>query len=330
MTAGWAFRLTCAGQALVVALGGGVAIARQTAHPSAPAVRTSSHPAAGGHNEARARQEADRLLSLTRVPDGARSIQQPPRLLSGPVMGTPMVTTIVIRSAYWHVPMSYSATLAWLQTHPPRDLTQTGSGGGIEGPDGSASGYDYSEMPSPTWQSAELEVAATADGDGSAIRADALVVWLDPKPVRDTADGTRVRVSVDGSCPSSDRGVVGVRNYGQRLTDRLLPDAQPWRGLVCWYDGGNGDVFGLVSTKRLDARQAASLADALRRLPLSHTDGGMQSCPMDDGAAAIVALAYPGVDDVDVWVTLNGCAFVSNGRIVTAAGTIPELIKRYR
>jgi hypothetical protein len=56
----------------------------------------------------------------------------------------------------------------------------------------------------------------------------------------------------------------------------------------------------------------------MARLPLSHTDGAVVHCPMDDGSAEILALAYPGRPDVDLWIKLNGGASVSNGYI--AAG----------
>ena len=326
-----AFRLACAVQAVVLAVGGVVALTRESGHHAPVAVtKMATRPAAGRSNKDRARQEAAWLLSLTRVPDGARPTSHPPRLLSGPIIGTPAVSSLVIRSSSWWVPMSYSATLAWLQAHPPRGLTLSSSGGGVEGPDGSASGYGYSDVPVAGLQSADLEVGVTADGNGSAIRADAVVVWLDPKPVRDTATGTRLHVIVDGNCPSSDRGVVGVRNDGHRLGDRLLPAARPTRGLLCRYNGGNGAALQLLKQTRMNAAQAESLADAIRRLPLSHVDGGVVNCPMDDGAAAVVALSYADATDVDVWVQLSGCAYVSNGEIVASAGSVPELVTQTR
>ena len=327
-----AFRLACAAQALIVAIGGGVAAARESGHhASRTALKVTTRPVADGHNtKEQAQREADWLLSVTRLPEGAHALRRPPRILSGPILGTPAVSSLVIRSGYWRVPMSYSATLAWLRAHPPRELTLSGWGGGVAGPDGSASGYVFSDVPTASWQSADLEVGVTADGDGSAIRADATVVWLDPKPVRDDGTGARLHVTADGTCPSNDRGVVGVRNDGERLSDQLLPDAQPKRALVCRYAGLNGNRFGLLAATRLDGTHARALAEAIRRLPLSHTDGGITSCPGDDGGVAIVALSYAGSADVDLWVALEGCAFVSNGQIVTGAGPVRELILHLR
>jgi hypothetical protein len=224
--------------------------------------------------------------------------------------------------------MSYSATLAWIAAHPPRDLIQSGTAG-TDGPAGSTAGYGYSDRPTTSWASADLDVGVAPDGDGSVIRADAVVVWLDPKPIRDTTTGQRLHVTVTGGCPASDRGVVGVRNDDQRLHDRLLPEGQPSGALVCRYDGANGKPFALRKTTRLDAGSATTVADAVRRLPLSHADGGVHGCPSDDGAAAIVVLAFPGSGDVDVRVKMNGCSVVSNGYIVTASRDVPDVLEQY-
>jgi hypothetical protein len=158
------------------------------------------------------------------------------------------------------------------------------------------------------------------------IRADGVVVWLDPKPMRDVADGRRVHVTVSGGCPTDDRGVVGVRNDDPVLGHRMLPDANPARGLVCRYEGLNGKPFALLKSRRLDATHAALLADEVGRLPLSHTDGGETSCPMDDASMAILVFSYAGSDDIDLWVAINGCSFVANGSIVAAAGPLRGIV----
>ncbi len=51
----------------------------------------------------------------------------------------------------------------------------------------------------------------------------------------------------------------------------------------------------------------------MARKSLSHPVGPIGSCLMDDGSAEMIALAYPGRPDVDLWVKLNGCLGVSNG-----------------
>jgi hypothetical protein len=101
------------------------------------------------------------------------------------------------------------------------------------------------------------------------------------------------------------------------LTQRLLPPGQPTAGLRCRNDGLNGHPWHLVATQRLTAAAARQTARSMASRPLSHTDGGSVGCPMDDGAAEVVALAYPGHPDIDLWVKLNGCGGVSNGYITT-------------
>jgi hypothetical protein len=52
------------------------------------------------------------------------------------------------------------------------------------------------------------------------------------------------------------------------------------------------------------------------RTRLSHALDGVTHCPMDDGAAEVIALSYRGRPDVDLWVPLNGCGGISNGYIM--------------
>jgi len=49
-------------------------------------------------------------------------------------------------------------------------------------------------------------------GQVSVIRVDAVIVWLDPRPVRSGPGARPVRVTMAGSCPATDRGVTGVTN----------------------------------------------------------------------------------------------------------------------
>ncbi len=148
------------------------------------------------------------------------------------------------------------------------------------------------------------------------IRVDAVIVWLDPRPVPSGPGAHPVRVTVTGGCPRTDRGVTGVSNPSAGLRRLLLPPGQPTAGLRCRYDGLNGHPWHLVAAQPLSAHAAGQAARSIARLPLSHPDGGSVSCPMDDGSAAVLALAYPGRPDIDLWIKLNGCGGVSNGYIM--------------
>lgn len=235
-------------------------------------------------------------------------------------MGTPAARSLVDKLRVWRVPLSFPAAQAWLAAHRPRGLRQDGSmtSGTVTGGT-DMTGRSYRGLSSPAWQSADLEIGVARSGHrASVIRADAVIVWLDPRPVPSGPGSHPVRVTIARGCPASDRGVTGVTNPGAGLTDRLLPAGQPAAGLVCRYDGLNGRPFHLVSAHRLNARGAMRLASQMARLPLSHVDGGWVHCPMDDGSAEVIALAYPGRPEIDLWMKLNGCRYVSNGHIRAA------------
>ena len=305
----------------VVATGCGTA--RLPAHPpGAPASSRAGRIATAAGNRAAARAEAARLLSLARVPPGAVRLDRPPRSLSGPALGRPEVASLVDRVLAWRVGLPFTVVQAWLSAHAPRGLRPDGSASGGDAITGQATMADagYRGPASRAWQSADLEIStAPAGPDASVIRVDALVVWLDPRPVPSGQGAHPVRVTVTGGCPATDRGVTGVANTGAGLTRRLLPPGQPTAGLRCRYDGLNGHPWHLAAATQLTAPAAQRAARSMTRLPLSHPDGAAVSCPADDGSAEILALAYPGRPDIDLWISLNGCGGVSNGHI-TAGG----------
>ena len=230
-------------------------------------------------------------------------------------MGTPSVESLVDRSLSWRLRMPVSQAIAWLQAHHPRGLAQDGS----FGPGwGEAIGYSYAGHSSRAWESADLEVEVTQAGGASVLRADAVVVWLDPAPVPDNGSGPRVHLNVTASCPASDKSTGGVTNKGSELRRRLLPAGAPTAGLECRYYGMNGHPWQLRAQTRLTAAAASRLANSIQRVSLSHPVGGITSCPMDDGSAEIIALSYAGRPTVDLWVTLNGCRSIANGFIATS------------
>ena len=213
--------------------------------------------------------------------------------------------------------MPISQAIAWLQSHHPRGLSPDGSATSSGPVEASLTGYSYAGHSSPSWQSADLEVEVAQAGGASVLRADAVVVWLDPVPVADTAHGRRVHLGVAAGCPATDNSIVGVTNEGADLRRQLLPAAAPKAGLECRYYGGNGRPFRLRTQVSLTAAAASKLARSIQRLPLSHVVGGVVNCPMDDGAAEVIALSYTGRPAVDLWVKLNGCQYVANGFIQT-------------
>ena len=233
-------------------------------------------------------------------------------------MGTLGVQSLIDKSRSWWLAMPAGQAAAWLQAHRPGGLPQDGSFDSSGPTESGVTGFSYAGRQNRAWQSADLEVEVTAVATGgSVLRADAVVVWLDPVPVPDNGSGTRIHLSVTVGCPASDKSIGGVTNRGPDLRHRLVPAAAPTGGLECSYFGMNGSPFRLRGQTRLTAAAAIQVARSMQRLSLSHTDGGVYNCPMDDGSAEIIALSYPGRPAVDLWLTLNGCRFVANGFIET-------------
>jgi hypothetical protein len=302
--------------ALVVGCGS-VPAGRSAGHAGnrATATRTGAPTEAG--NRRLAESEASRLLALVPVPAHALRLGSAPASLSYPLTGLPAVQSLVDRSGFWRLPMSYHAALSWLAALRPAGLHRDGSGSIVRGGVPSE-GFAYAGPVNRAWQSAELDVLVARDGDWSELRVDGLVVWVDPVPLPVTGVGSPLRVLASANCPRSDAGHSGVINPGPGLRRALVPPGRPRYGLTCAYYGLDGRPWQLRAQHRLDAAQAARLATSLARIPLSHVVGGVFGCPMDDGADEIIALSYPGRPDVDLWQGLSGCRGISNGYITTA------------
>lgn len=144
----------------------------------------------------------------------------------------------------------------------------------------------------------------------------------DPRPGRDTVPGPRLRLTVAGPCPASDRGAVGVRNTGADRSTRLVPGTPPTAARVCWYAGLNtANDFALVGQRTLGAGPARRIATAAAAVKLEEDAGAVFSCPADEATVVVIALAYPARPDVDLWFASTGCARLANGQIQALAVT---------
>ncbi len=307
----------------LLAAGCGTVPAPDSAQPGSAAVHDVKAGLTLAGNRELARQQAAWLLSRVRVPDGATALESPPASLSSPAIGTPSDATVVDSVRSWRIDMPFAQLTAWLQQHRPSGLPS----GPV--PDGAVSttdngrltevGYAYPGLSSPAWQSAELGIGVAPDGNtASVMRADGQVVYLDPRPVPDSVKGPRLRVTIAGGCPRNDTGIVGVRNSGPGLRQRLLPAGSPTAGLVCRYASYGGPQWLLRAATRLNAAAAARLARSIARLPVSHTDGGSYRCPLGGDSAEVIALAYPRRSDVDLWVPSYGCPPRAANGFITA------------
>lgn len=339
-------RAVVAGAVVAVVVGvagcGATAVTVRSGSPPSfvPASGSPSVAPGAASNRQAAAREASRLLSLVRLPDDAGEAANPPKALAQPVLGVPAADSVVDKSQVWTVTMPFDQALAWMKAHPPRGLAHQASGSGGYANAPGWSGDTYSAPTSDTWQTAELEVAVAPDGkDRSAIRADGVVVWLDPTPMTDAAEGQRLRVDVEGPCPPSVFGFVGVTNSGSDLTSQLLPGGQPTAGLVCEYSGAQDNDervagpshTGLLHTQwALHADQARRIASAVNHLSLSHADGASYGCPAGMGSATLIAFRYPGRNDVDLWLSPTGCTWIANGYIETGLGDVQKVVDSTR
>jgi len=308
--------------ACVVVAGCGTAHVPASGSVQATVRASTSKAAMVAGNRAAAQAEAARLVSLAKVPPGAVRLGSPPAALAEPSMGTPDITSLVDQVAVWRAGLPIAATRKWLAVHPPRGLPSDGGDLGSQSAGVTIYGTSYRAPPSQAWASADLEISVAPDGpDATAIRVDALIVWLDPRPVKSGPGAHPIRITVAGGCPATDQAVTGVTNPGAPLTQQLLPPGQPTAGLRCQYAGGNGHPpWHLTAATRLVGLAARQAAASMARLRLSHANPAVARClPPDDGSAEVLVLAYPGRPDVDLF-QLVGCGGVSNGYISAGGG----------
>jgi hypothetical protein len=280
---------------------------------------TAPIPGSAARNKSLAEAEAARLLGEVRLPARAAALGKLPDSLNGPAAGVPSTSSLIDKTRSWHVPMALDAAVAWVQAHPPAGLTlgATASGGGPGGVE--VRGFEFEAPDSAAWRGAQLQIGvATLPTGDSAIRADGIALWIDPRPMKDAAPGRRIHLTVNTGCPASDRGVAGVTNAGAGdLTERMVPTASPAGGLLCRYAGLNGTPSAVVARRRLTATEAQRIAALAAAISFDHLDNeAPHSGPGGDGSATVLVLAYPG-RDVDLWYPRGGCAYLSNGDIRT-------------
>jgi hypothetical protein len=276
---------------------------------------------AAAGNKAKAADQANRLLGLARVPTGAESRTLGTQALGGPAMGAPEDKSLIDKTRFWYVDEPMSRVAAFLNDLHPHGLTSSGSSTGNKDGDVTNEGFAWSEANRPYAVDLELEIGVVPHGSGSYIRADGVDEWLDPRPTPDTTRGHRLRLIVTDGCPAHDRQAQSVTNSGADLHKRLLPSGAPTAAIICVFGGSNANrVGGLTSSATLSAKDAMTLAARISKVRVSHIDGGVTSCPADDGSAAAIAFSYPGRADVDEWFWTNGCQTIRNGFISVWGG----------
>lgn len=130
----------------------------------------------------------------------------------------------------------------------------------------------------------------------------------------------QVHVDVSAGCPTSLSDWEDVRNTGTGLSSQLVPP-NPVAGLICRYKGNHGGPSVLPLSGRTLYRQVVLGTQTSRRLATSIAavslarPTGMAACPDDLGSASLLAFAYPGRQDVDLWYADSGCGTLDNGEV---------------
>jgi hypothetical protein len=218
--------------------------------------------------------------------------------------------------------MSMDAAWHYIRSHRPAGLHVSGTSHGGSTTGGATNmGIAWSEPDQAYATQLQLDVSLSSAGPTTLIRADGMGEWIDPRPIRDSAAGPRMRVTVSGGCPGSDREIVGVRNPGSGLDSALLPAGSPTSALICAYGGLNPPhEFGVLPPVLLSATQARQLAREARHIPLGHSDNTVTNCPAGSAAFDVIAFHYAGRPDVDLGVSPSGCSTVANGHIRADGG----------
>lgn len=157
-------------------------------------------------NRALARAVANTLLGQVAPPAGARVVSSDPERPSvNPWLGLPATRPAsplaVDLGRFWRVPGDPKSVIDWISAHPPAGLTKSGQSAGADHGTTRFWGVTFTARSIPGRISqAQLSVGVTAaDGGGTALRADAVVVWMIPRPAgeRVPAGVRSVLVSVD-------------------------------------------------------------------------------------------------------------------------------------
>jgi hypothetical protein len=195
------------------------------ATPSAPSTAALTTAA-----QQRAEAAAAHLLAAFVTPPGASRLRTAPKLpkgwqLSGPV--SPSESYVVDRSQVWQVTGSPAEVITWEQVHVSRALARNATGTGTLYGTVIEKDIEFDLPPVPgKIDGRSLRVEAVDLGNGqSAIRADAVVYWLPPRPASERVPGTAASVTVTeelGADLASSRPPAPVTITDPALVRRLV------------------------------------------------------------------------------------------------------------
>lgn len=247
MLAGSRYRTSIAA---TIALAASVAVAAGTSGVWASSATVAVPPEAAT-NASAAQADAASLLTQLSLPSGATQSASEPAgdsgFLAGPPVGPPVTPNAVNDHAWWLVPGSAAEVLRYVMAHHPPAAARTGSGSAAKH---GVLEWEYGQLGWPAITGVlgtrQLVVGVVQLSNGStALRVDAQVVWVKPRPVTETIPrGARllrlsVRNSLQPDHPTQQPFNVTSPKKIEKIVALLnaLPAAQP--GLMsCPNDAG--------------------------------------------------------------------------------------------
>lgn len=259
-------------------------------------------PARAAHNARIARREARQLLTKLVLPAGATVV---PRNLGGAQLaspaGVPATPALIDDHRLWRVSGEQpGAVLAWFKAHAPAGSSQTTSGSG------SGPGYEFDVLGfsfpavNAVLASRGLDVSIeAARGGGTAIRADAQVIYWIPKPKWEQVPGgvqqidvsvARLNVST-GKTTTTSQAVTSPTQIATIVSlVNALPPAQPWL-LFCPVDLGPNVRLNFLSAPGA-APLATAVADGSGCGGVSFTLGGKSAPGLSNGSELDTELGH--------------------------------------
>jgi hypothetical protein len=255
------------------------------------------HTAGANANRRAASADAHRILSGARLPAGATTATADPSLharLRSAALGVP-VGAVIDLHRFYRVPGSPQVAFAWLRAHPPAG-TQVSGSGAVTGPGYRVDALAFSFGPNDRESMRSLIVSVTAARrGGTALRVDAVVVWIVPRPASEAV-------------PRGVRLVVATGKSVDAFTSRVTR---------------TGPVSVTTPAK------VARIVKLVNELPLAQP--GAEACPNDTGAGAVLKFydrrGGPAVAQADADAT--GCGTVGfslHGKVEPALDGGPGLI----
>lgn len=183
-------------------------------------------------NHRAASTEAGRILGSLNLPPGAQVSPADP---SGGLLAMavrPRTPALVDRHAFWTVPGEPKDVLIWIEDHPPSGSArdESGAGAGRQGTTTWWDGYSWPAVPGVMGLRQLIVTVAHARSGGTALRADAEVVWTVVRPGTERLPRgvTQIVIKLLGKKPTTVATITSPARVRQvvKLVDRL-PLAQP-------------------------------------------------------------------------------------------------------